>query len=106
MSFDRSEREKALALASALLGVACGLVGCIPPAVLFERALKARAHPSLVQGLASIAASFAALSVAVLAASAFLGKELLAFAIPMVVAFLAFWAVESVRVWRSANGRR
>lgn len=88
-----------------LAGVACGLVGCIPPAVLFERALKRgkNAGMSVGVGLASILISFVALSAMIFAVYVRESGATLRFGCALVVTFLAFWGVESLRAWRAAN---
>ena len=86
-------------------GVLFGLMGCLAPAVLFERALAGGAGVSLGMCLASILVSLVMLTVVLLVVYTAAGTGFLEFGCAMVVSFLLFWAVEAVRGWRSANGR-
>lgn len=93
--------------AAAIAGGLVGMVGCVPSALLFERALKRGAKVSVTAGIASVMVSYLMLLVALLVAyvvSDGTGDEFLVFACSMVALFLLFWAVEAVRAWRAANG--
>ena len=91
-----------------LAGALAGLAGCVPLAVPFEGALRAGAKVSIAAGMAGVMASFLMMTVALAAAYAVAGagRPFLAFACSMVALFLLFWAVEAIRAWRAANGRR
>lgn len=84
-------------------GVFFGLLGSLPPAYLFERALKTGTRASVGSGLASILASFVLQSLALVAVGLLARERLLEFGCTMVGAFLCVWGVESVRAWRAAN---
>jgi hypothetical protein len=92
------------------VGVICGLAGALPPAYLFEVALKngaskAAGTASVANGLLSILVSFAMLSLATFVVYFAARESTLAFGCAMITAFLAVWGVESIRGWRAANGR-
>ena len=67
------------------VGAALGLVGSLPPAALFELALR-KTRP------VSVAAGFAGAR-----------TELLLFGCAEAASFLLVWAVEAWRAWRDAN---
>lgn len=90
---------------AAVLGVLAALIGSIPPAVLFEGALRKGARTSLAAGIVSIAISFLTLLVALFLGYALAPEAFLVFAMALVVSFLALWGIEAVRAWRAANGR-
>lgn len=90
-----------------IVGGLVGVVGCVPSAVLFERALKRGARVSVAAGIVSVMVSYLMLLVALVVAYVVMGSAddgFLAFACSMVALFLLFWAVEAVRAWRAANG--
>lgn len=87
-------------------GAILGLLGCVAPALLFERALRGGIRVSVGSGLAGILVSFLFLTGALLAAYLASGERLLEFGSSMVVSFLAFWGIEAGRAWRAANGCR
>lgn len=86
-------------------GIVCGIVGCLPQAFLFKRALKGNKGVRVALGLASVVASFVTLSLAILAAWVVAPGQTLAFGTVTVASFLLLWGVEAVRAWRAANGR-
>ncbi|QOY60764.1 hypothetical protein [Thermophilibacter immobilis] len=86
-------------------GGICGLVGCVTPAVVFERALRPGTRVSMSAGIASIMVSFLVLSGVLLVVYLVTDTGLLEFGCAMVASFLLFWAVEALRAWRAANGR-
>ena len=89
-----------------IAGAFFGLMGCMAPAVLFERALRGGACPSLAAGIAAVGVSFVTLTVALLVVYTATDTGFLEFGSSMVVSFLLFWGVEAVRGWRAANGSR
>lgn len=90
--------------AAVIVGGLVGVVGCVPAAVLFERALKRGAKVSVAAGIASVMVSYLMLLAALLVAYVADSDGFLVFACSMVALFLLFWAVEAVRAWRAANG--
>lgn len=84
-------------------GAACGVVGGIPPAILFEGVLKRGMRVRVARGVASILVSFAAMSVALVAVRMVARSETLAFGTAMTSAFLLFWGVEALRAWAARN---
>ena len=94
--------EQSVALA---LGALFGLLGCIAPAYLFERALRGDSRVSLASGVAAVGVSFLTLTVVLLVVYTATDTGFLEFGCSMVVSFLIFWGVEAVRGWRAANGR-
>lgn len=86
-------------------GVLFGLLGCVAPAVLFERALRGSRAVSLAAGLAAVAVSFLTLTVVLLVVYTATNAGFLEFGCALVAAFLLFWGVEAIRAWRAANGR-
>lgn len=87
-------------------GLACGLAGCVPAAVPFERAIRQgrQAKVSVAQGLVAIVISFAMLSFALVVVYLAAKELTLTFGCAMMVAYLLFWAYESLRAWKDANG--
>lgn len=86
-------------------GALFGLLGCVAPAVLFERALRGKAKVSMTAGLAAVGASFLTLTVVLLVVHLAADTGFLEFGCSMIAAFLLLWAVEAIRAWRAANGR-
>ena len=86
-------------------GVLFGLLGCVAPAVLFERALRGGNAVSLAAGLAAVIVSFLTLTVVLLVVYTATDTGFLEFGCALVVSFLLFWGVEAIRAWRAANGR-
>ncbi len=87
-------------------GALFGLLGCVAPAMLFERALRGGACPSLAAGIAAVGVSFVTLTVVLLVVYTATDTGFLEFGSSMVVSLLLFWGVEAVRGWRAANGSR
>ena len=87
-------------------GALFGLLGCVAPAMLFERALRGGACPSLAAGIAAVGVSFVTLTVVLLVVYTATDTGFLEFGSSMVASFLLFWGVEAVRGWRAANGSR
>lgn len=86
-----------------VLGAAMGLLGFLPPGILFELVLTRDRRVGVGAGLASVFVSFAFMSVAVLAVRLLRSELTLAFGGAMACTFLAAWAVEAWRAWRDAN---
>lgn len=89
-----------------IAGAFFGLMGCMAPAVLFERALRGDACPSLAAGIAAVGASFVTLTAVLLVVYTATDAGFLEFGSSMVASLLLFWGVEAVRGWRAANGSR
>ncbi len=87
------------------VGIVCGLAGCIPPALLFTRALRSEGERSVsvAKGLVAIEVSFLLQTAAVFVVYRMAESAVLAFGCAMVGSFLAFWGVESVRGLRVAR---
>ena len=86
-------------------GALFGLLGCVAPAVLFERALRGRPGATLASGLAAVIVSFLTLTVVLLVVYTATNTGFLEFGCALVAAFLLFWGIEAIRAWRAANGR-
>ncbi|MDO4429525.1 MAG: hypothetical protein Q4B91_08575 [Atopobiaceae bacterium] len=86
-------------------GALFGLMGCVAPAVLFERALRGSRAVSLAAGIAAMGATFLTLTVVLLVVYTATNTGFLEFGCALVAAFLLFWGVEAARAWRAANGR-
>ena len=86
-------------------GALFGLLGCVAPAALFERALRGNSGVSLVSGIAAVGVSFLSLTVVLLVVYTATNAGFLEFGCALVAAFLIFWGVEAIRAWRVANGR-
>ena len=86
-------------------GALFGLMGCVAPAVLFERALRGSRAVSLAAGIAAMGATFLTLTVVLLVVYTATNTGFLEFGCALVAAFLLFWGVEAIRAWRAANGR-
>ena len=84
-------------------GAILGLLGALPPAVLFERALRKARTPSIAAGLVSIAVSFVILAGALFLAKSLLHADALLFGCAEVTAFLLVWVFEAVRAWYDAQ---
>ena len=89
-----------------IAGALFGLMGCVAPAMLFERALRGGACPSLAAGIAAVGVSFVTLTAVLLVVYTATDAGLLEFGSSMVASLLLFWGVEAVRGWRAANGSR
>ena len=86
-------------------GVLFGLLGCVAPAVLFERALRGGPGVSLASGIAAVGVSFFSLTVVLFVVYTATNAGFLEFGCALVAAFLLFWGIEAIRAWRVANGR-
>ena len=86
-------------------GALFGLLGCVAPAVLFERALRGNSGVSLASGIAAVGVSFFSLTVVLLVVYTATNTGFLEFGCALVAAFLLFWGIEAIRAWRVANGR-
>ena len=86
-------------------GALSGLLGCVAPAALFERALRGDAPVSLAAGIAAVFASFMTLTVVLLVVYLVTSEHFLEFGIAMVASYLLLWVVEAARAWRAANAR-
>lgn len=85
------------------LGVAVGVLGAVPPALLFEQALRKARPVSVAAGLAGIMVSFVMLSVAVFVVWLTSRKDVLVFGTAEASSFLLVWVVEALRAWRGAQ---
>ena len=85
------------------IGLLLGILGSLPPAVLFERVLKEERPASVVSGMVSILGSFVLLSGAVLVVYAASRQSVLVFGVSMVASFMLVWAIEAWRGWRAAQ---
>lgn len=94
--------EPQVAIAS---GALFGLLGCVAPAALFERALRGNSGVSLASGIAAVGVSFFSLTVVLLVVYTATNAGFLEFGCALVAAFLLFWGIEAIRAWRVANGR-
>ena len=86
-------------------GALFGLLGCVAPAALFERALRGSQGVSLASCLAAVIVSFLTLAVVLLVVYTATNAGFLEFGCALVVAFLLFWGIEAARAWRAANRR-
>ncbi len=86
-------------------GALFGLLGCVAPAALFERALRGNSGVSLATGIAAVGVSFFSLTVVLLVVYTATNAGFLEFGCALVAAFLLFWGIEAIRAWRVANGR-
>ncbi len=86
-------------------GALFGLLGCVAPAALFERALRGNPRVSLASGIAAVGVSFFSLTVVLLVVYTATNAGFLEFGCALVAAFLLFWGIEAIRAWRVANGR-
>ena len=86
-------------------GALFGLMGCVAPAVLFERALRGSRAVSLAAGIAAMGVTFLTLTVVLLVVYTATNTGFLEFGCALVAAFLLFWGIEAIRAWRVANGR-
>lgn len=86
-------------------GALFGLLGCVAPAALFERALRGNSGVSLASGIAAVGVSFFSLTVVLLVVYTATNTGFLEFGCALVAAFLLFWGIEAIRAWRVANGR-
>lgn len=84
-------------------GAACGLVGSIPPAILFEGVLKRGMRVKVARGLASILASFAFMSAALAVVRMVARDAVLVFGVAMMATFVLFWGAEALRAWAIGN---
>lgn len=85
-------------------GVVCGLAGSAAPAFLFEEVLSKGRRVQVSRALASIIVSFLTMMAAIFVVYLVSSESVLVFGCSMVVAFLLFWGVESLRAWRAATG--
>ncbi len=86
-------------------GALFGLLGCVAPAALFERALRGSQGVSLASCLAAVIVSFLTLAVVLLVVYTATNAGFLEFGCALVAAFLLFWGIEAARAWRAANRR-
>ena len=86
-----------------ILGALVGIVGALPPAYLFEQALKGTRSVSVAAGLASIFISFAMLSGVTFTVWATTPHNVLCFGVAEAASFLLIWVVEAWRAWRDAH---
>ncbi|HIZ46228.1 MAG TPA: hypothetical protein IAA19_04330 [Candidatus Olsenella pullistercoris] len=84
-------------------GALFGLLGCVAPAALFERALRGDAPVSLAAGVAAVGASFLSLSAVLVVVRLVTTEGFLEFGCSMGLSLIAFWSVEAARAWRAAN---
>lgn len=86
-----------------IMGSVIGIVGALPPAFLFELALKKDKRVNVAVGLASILISFIMLSIAVFVIWLAARELVLPFGVAEATSFLLVWAVEAGRAWRDAQ---
>lgn len=86
-------------------GALFGLLGCVAPAALFERALRGSQGVSLASCLAAVIVSFLTLTVVLLVVYTATNAGFLEFGCALVAAFLLFWGIEAARAWRATNRR-
>ena len=86
-------------------GALFGLLGCVAPAALFERALRGSQGVSLASCLAAVIVSFLTLAVVLLVVYTATNAGFLEFGCALVAAFLLFWGIEAARAWRAATRR-
>jgi hypothetical protein len=86
-----------------IMGSVIGIVGALPPAFLFELALKKDKRVNVAVGLASILISFIMLSIAVFVICLAARELVLPFGVAEATSFLLIWAVEAWRAWRDAQ---
>lgn len=86
-----------------VLGFALGIVGALPPVIMFELALREVRPVGVGAGLASIAISFFALAAAVFVVRLVSPADTLFFGTAEAVSFLLVWVVEAWRGWRGAQ---
>ncbi len=90
---------------AALCGIACGAIGAIPGALLFEGVLRWGKKPDMALGVEGVLLSFGAMTCAIAVAYLVDRENVFSFGVSTVATFLAIWAAESVRAWRAANPR-
>lgn len=86
-----------------IMGSVIGVIGALPPALLFELALRNDQRVNVAVGLASILISFIMLSVAVFVIWLAARGLVLPFGVAEAASFLLVWAVEAWRAWRDAQ---
>lgn len=86
-----------------VLGVVLGIVGTLPSAFLFERALRKEGDASVAAGLASVMASFVVLSAAIAVVWFVARDSVLSFGVALAASFLLVWAIEAGRAWHRAQ---
>lgn len=87
---------------SVILGIICGLAGALPPAYLFEVALKSN-RANMAQGFVSLAASFVMLLTALMVVYVTIPATLISFTFALVITFLGFWTVMALRALKQAK---
>lgn len=91
-----------------VFGLALGIVGAVPPALLFERALRGARNllaqaPSVAAGLVSIGMSFVLLILPVAIVRVLAPNYVVPFGSAEAASFLLVWAVEGWRAWHDAQ---
>ncbi len=86
-----------------IMGSVIGIIGALPPAFLFELALRKDQRVNVAVGLASILISFIMLSVAVFVIWLAARELVLPFGTAEAVSFLFVWVVEAWRAWRDVK---
>ena len=85
------------------LGLAVGVLGAVPPAVLFEQALRGTRSVIVYAGLSSIMVSLAMVDVAVFVVRLVSQANVLLFGVAEAGSFLLVWVAEATRAWRDAQ---
>ena len=85
------------------IGALLGLVGSVPPAYLFEQALKRGRSVSVGAGLVSILVSFTLLTGSLLLAWVVSRESVLPLGCAEAASLLLVWVVEAWRAWKDAN---
>ncbi|MBR3157493.1 MAG: hypothetical protein IKG18_09100 [Atopobiaceae bacterium] len=84
-------------------GSVFGVLGALPPALLFERALRGSRPVGVTFGLASIMLAFTVHVCSVFAVWIVSREDVLFFGAAEAISFLLVWVVEAVRAWRDAQ---
>lgn len=86
-----------------VLGSVLGIIGALPPAFLFELALREDRRANVAYGFVSILVSFIMLMLATMVVWMVSRSDVLVFGVAEAVSFLLVWVVEAWRAWRNAQ---
>lgn len=86
-----------------VIGAICGIVGALPQAYLFERAIQRHGKVSIALGLVSVIVSLCVFELALFVVWVVAPKQELSFGIALVAAYLSLWTVGAVRAWQDAQ---